>query len=118
MATSQAQATRHKVVTREQWLEARKALLAKEKALTRQRDALSTQRRELPWVKVGKDYVFDSPQGKVALADLFDGRSQLIVYHLMFHPDWREGWPTWRRDTRTGSSHESRHIRRLEAISN
>jgi predicted dithiol-disulfide oxidoreductase (DUF899 family) len=65
----------HKVVSREQWLEARKAHLAKEKELTRLRDALSRQRREPPWVKVEKNYVFDGPQGKETLADLFDGRS-------------------------------------------
>jgi predicted dithiol-disulfide oxidoreductase (DUF899 family) len=84
----------HKVVSREQWLEARKAHLAKEKELTRLRDELSRQRRELPWVKVEKNYVFDGPKGKETLADLFDGRSQLIVYHFMFHPEWKEGCPS------------------------
>ena len=86
--------TAHQVVSRQQWIEARRALLAKEKQLTRQRDELARQRRELPWVKVEKNYVFDSPQGKISLADLFDGRSQLIVYHFMFHPEWREGCPS------------------------
>jgi predicted dithiol-disulfide oxidoreductase (DUF899 family) len=82
------------VVSREEWLTARKELLAREKELTRQRDVLSAARRELPWVRVEKDYVFDSPQGEETLADLFDGRSQLAVYHFMFGPGWGEGCPT------------------------
>src|SRR5262249_19948708 len=73
----------HRVVSRAEWLEARKALLAKEKELTRLRDRLAAERRELPWVKVDKPYVFDAPHGKVTLADLFDGRSQLFVKHFM-----------------------------------
>lgn len=81
----------HQVVTREEWLEARRAHLAKEKELTRQRDQLSRQRRELPWVKVDEQYMFDGPRGKETLADLFAGRSQLIVYHFMFGPGWMEG---------------------------
>ena len=81
----------HPIVSREEWNAARKALLAKEKQLTRQRDQLSAERRRLPWVKVDKTYVFDGPGGKVALADLFDGRSQLVVQHFMFGPDWEEG---------------------------
>jgi predicted dithiol-disulfide oxidoreductase (DUF899 family) len=81
----------HKVVTRNEWLGARKALLAKEKQHTRAGDALAAARRELPWVKVDKDYVFDSPKGTVRLADLFAGRSQLVVYHFMFGPEWEEG---------------------------
>jgi predicted dithiol-disulfide oxidoreductase (DUF899 family) len=85
---------RHKVVSREEWLKARKAHLAREKEFTRQRDALSRERRELPWVKVEKNYLFDGPKGKESLADLFDGRSQLIVYHFMFGPDWKEGCPS------------------------
>ncbi len=84
---------RHQVVSSEKWLEARKAHLAKEKEFTRLRDELSRQRRELPWVKVEKPYVFDGPDGKETLADLFDGRSQLIVYHFMFGPGWEEGCP-------------------------
>jgi predicted dithiol-disulfide oxidoreductase (DUF899 family) len=80
-----------KVVSRPEWLAARKALLAKEKELTRLRDDLSRQRRELPWVKIEKEYVFDGPEGKQTLADLFDGRSQLIIYHFMFGPGWNEG---------------------------
>ncbi len=83
----------HKVVSREAWLEARKAHLAREKELARQRDELSRQRRELPWVKVEKNYVFDGPDGRETLADLFGGRSQLIVYHFMFGPGWGEGCP-------------------------
>jgi len=81
----------HKVVSREEWIAARKEFLEKEKAFTRFRDQLSAERRKLPWVKVGKRYVFDGPNGKVALDDLFDGRSQLIVYHFMLGPGWKEG---------------------------
>jgi predicted dithiol-disulfide oxidoreductase (DUF899 family) len=84
----------HEVVSRDEWIAARKELLRKEKEFTRQRDGLSRQRRELPWVKVEENYLFDGPQGKETLADLFDGRSQLIVYHFMFHPDWHEGCPS------------------------
>src|SRR5467141_4466726 len=83
-----------KVVSRAEWIAARKELLAKEKTLTRQRDAVSAERRQLPWVKVDKNYVFDAPGGKKTLADLFEGRSQLIVYHFMFGPDWKEGCPS------------------------
>jgi predicted dithiol-disulfide oxidoreductase (DUF899 family) len=82
---------RHTVVSRKEWLAARKALLTKEKKFTRLRDQLSQKRRQLPWVKVDKDYVFDGPQGKETLSELFDGRSQLIVYHFMFGPDWDAG---------------------------
>ncbi len=83
----------HKVVSRQEWLGARKALLAREKEFTRQRDALSRDRRELPWVKVEKDYVFEGPEGTQSLAGLFGGRSQLIVYHFMFGSEWEEGCP-------------------------
>jgi predicted dithiol-disulfide oxidoreductase (DUF899 family) len=76
----------HKVVSTEEWLEARKALLAKEKELTRLRDQLAAQRRALPWVKIEKAYAFDAPEGKVTLADLFDGRSQLFIKHFMLAP--------------------------------
>src|SRR5262245_34694811 len=82
------------VVSREEWIEARRAFLAKEKEFTRQRDELSRRRRDLPWVKVEENYVFDGPKGKATLADLFDGRSQLIVYHFMFGPEWEEGCPS------------------------
>src|SRR5947209_5614857 len=81
----------HKVVSQQEWLEARKELLAKEKEWTRAKDELSRQRRELPWVKVDKQYVFEGPGGKQTLADLFDGRSQLLLYHFMFGPGWEEG---------------------------
>jgi predicted dithiol-disulfide oxidoreductase (DUF899 family) len=81
----------HSIVSREEWIEARKALMAQEKELTRARDALSEARRELPWVKVDKDYAFDSVEGQMHLGDLFKGRRQLIVQHFMFAPDWDEG---------------------------
>src|ERR1700726_1110179 len=84
----------HQVVSRDEWLAARKELLRKEKEFTRLRDQLSAERRQLPWVKVEKNYVFDGPNGKVTLADLFDGKSQLIIYHLMFGPDWQEACPS------------------------
>ena len=83
----------HAVVSPADWLAARTALLAKEKEFTRLRDELNRQRRELPWEKVDKPYVFDGPNGQETLADLFENRSQLIVYHFMFHPDWDEGCP-------------------------
>ncbi len=83
----------HKVVSEKAWLTARKALLVKEKKFTRLRDQLNQQRRNLPWVKVEKEYVFDGPDGRETLSDLFDGRSQLIVYHFMFGPGWGEGCP-------------------------
>jgi predicted dithiol-disulfide oxidoreductase (DUF899 family) len=91
MKTAEHPIPRHTVASRDEWLKARIALLAKEKALTHQRDELSRQRRELPWVRIEKDYVFDAPGGKKSLADLFDGRSQLIVYHFMFDPEWSQG---------------------------
>ncbi|HKI04220.1 MAG TPA: thioredoxin family protein [Thermoanaerobaculia bacterium] len=81
----------HQVVSREDWLEARKAHLAEEKEFTRLRDELSRRRRELPWVKVDKEYVFDGPDGRETLDELFAGRSQLIVYHFMLAPGWGEG---------------------------
>jgi predicted dithiol-disulfide oxidoreductase (DUF899 family) len=83
-----------KVVSPAEWLEARKELLAKEKEFTRLRDELSRQRRELPWEKVEKGYVFEGAHGKLALADLFEGRSQLIIYHFMLGPGWKEGCPS------------------------
>jgi predicted dithiol-disulfide oxidoreductase (DUF899 family) len=84
----------HTVVSRDQWLKARKDFLVKEKAFTRARDQLSAERRALPWVKLDKTYVFDTPGGKKSLADLFDERSQLIVYHFMLGPGWIEGCPS------------------------
>ncbi len=86
--------TEHKVVSEEEWLAARKELLAKEKEFTRQRDAISAERRKLPWVKVDEEYVFDTPDGKKTLAELFGRKSQLIVYHFMFGPGWEEGCPS------------------------
>jgi predicted dithiol-disulfide oxidoreductase (DUF899 family) len=86
--------TKHQVVSEQQWIEARRVLLAKEKQLTRQHDELARERREMPWVRVDKKYVFDSPGGKVSLADLFAGRSQLLIYHFMFAPGWKEGCPS------------------------
>lgn len=83
----------HRTGTREEWLTARKALLAREKELTRARDELAAARRALPWVKIEKNYVFDSPAGKVTLADLFGHRSQLMIYHFMYSPDWEAGCP-------------------------
>jgi len=79
------------VVSRAEWLVARTRLLSKEKELTHLRDELSAQRRQLPWVKVDKTYVFDGPDGRETLADLFGGRSQLLVKHFMFGPGWQEG---------------------------
>jgi len=83
--------TEHRVVSPGEWLQARERLLAKEKELTRLRDELSQARRDLPWTRVAKPYVFDGPDGKASLAGLFDGRSQLVVYHFMFGPDWQAG---------------------------
>lgn len=83
-----------KIATWDEWLAARKELLTKEKDLTRQRDALNTERRNLPMVEIEKDYIFDAPHGKVRLADMFEGRSQLIIYHFMFAPDWDDGCPS------------------------
>jgi predicted dithiol-disulfide oxidoreductase (DUF899 family) len=82
------------VVSREEWLAARKKLLAREKELTRQRDALNAERRRLPMVRIDKEYVFEGPSGRVTLLDLFDGRSQLLLSHFMFGPSWEEGCPS------------------------
>jgi predicted dithiol-disulfide oxidoreductase (DUF899 family) len=81
----------HNVVSHAEWIEARQALLAAEKEFTRQRDALTRQRQALPWERIEKDYRFEGPGGPMSLAELFDGRSQLIVYHFMLGPDWEEG---------------------------
>lgn len=83
----------HETVSREEWLEARKALLALEKEETRLRDKVRAERLALPWVRVDKTYHFETPSGPRTLAELFDGRSQLIVYHFMFGPDWDAGCP-------------------------
>jgi predicted dithiol-disulfide oxidoreductase (DUF899 family) len=83
----------HPVVSQEEWLTARKALLLKEKEATHLRDKINAERLALPWVKVDKPYVFDTPEGKKTLAQLFDGRSQLVVYHFMLGPGWAAGCP-------------------------
>lgn len=85
--------TTHPVVSHEEWIKASQALLAKEKAFTQHREAMARERRALPWEKVEKEYVFEAPEGRVTLADLFAGRGQLIVQHFMFAPDWNEGCP-------------------------
>ncbi len=84
----------HKVVSHEEWIAARKAYLAEEKTFTKARDALSKRRRELPWEKVEKNYVFDTANGKQSLGDLFGDKSQLIVYHFMLGPGWEAGCPS------------------------
>jgi predicted dithiol-disulfide oxidoreductase (DUF899 family) len=81
----------HAIVSREEWIAARKDLLQREKEYTRERDRLAAARRALPWVRIDKPYVFQTPSGEKTLAELFDGRSQLIVYHFMLAPDWKEG---------------------------
>ena len=81
----------HKIVSQQEWIEARKALLAREKEFTRARDRLSEERRALPWVKVDKAYLFESAEGRKTLSDLFKGRPQLVVQHFMFAPAWNEG---------------------------
>ena len=91
MTDSTMEMTQHPVVSHAEWLGARKQFLAKEKEFTRLRDEISRERRELPWEKIEKEYVFDSPRGKMTLSDLFDGRGQLIVYHFMLGPGWGEG---------------------------
>jgi predicted dithiol-disulfide oxidoreductase (DUF899 family) len=84
----------HKVVSHEKWIAARKAYLTEEKAFSKARDSLARKRRELPWEKVEKNYVFDGPSGKQTLAGLFGGKSQLIIYHFMLGPDWEQGCPS------------------------
>ncbi|HTO02645.1 MAG TPA: thioredoxin family protein [Opitutus sp.] len=82
------------VVSEDQWLAARRELLREEKELTRMHDRIAARRRELPWVKVAKAYTFDAPSGPISLAELFNGRSQLAIYHFMLGPDWEEGCPS------------------------
>jgi predicted dithiol-disulfide oxidoreductase (DUF899 family) len=84
----------HKIVSHDEWIAARKAYLAEEKAFTRARDELSRKRRALPWERVEKNYMFDTPDGKQSLADLFGGKGQLIIYHFMLGPDWEAGCPS------------------------
>jgi predicted dithiol-disulfide oxidoreductase (DUF899 family) len=91
MPTKNKEGETHAVVPHARWLAARRALLAEEKKFTRLRDRLSQRRRDLPWERVEKDYVFDTDWGKVSLAGLFEGRSQLVIYHFMFDPRWKEG---------------------------
>jgi predicted dithiol-disulfide oxidoreductase (DUF899 family) len=86
--------TTHKTGTREEWLAARLELLEAEKEFTRRGDELARRRQELPWVRIGKEYRFETDDGTASLADLFKGRSQLLVYHFMFGPDWKAGCPT------------------------
>jgi len=94
MASSITGMQQHKVVSRAEWLAARKEFLGKEKEFTRLRDQLSRERRELPWEKVEKEYVFEGPNGMETLAELFGKRHQLIVYHFMLGPSWKEGCPS------------------------
>jgi len=93
MAVDENQTTNHPVVSHEEWLVARRTLLEKEKAFTRQSDEMSRLQRSLPWERVDKAYLFEGSDGMATLADLFAGRSQLIVYHFMFHPDDKAGCP-------------------------
>jgi predicted dithiol-disulfide oxidoreductase (DUF899 family) len=90
-ATTKSNPMNPEIVSEKEWLVARKDLLTREKEFNRQRDALSAARRKLPWIRVEKNYVFDGPNGEETLADLFDGRSQLIVYHFMLGPGWEKG---------------------------
>ncbi len=98
------------IVSREEWLTARTALLEEEKALTRARDALNARRRRLPMVEVTADHRFTGPDGEMSLVDLFDGRAQLIVYHVMFQPDWTEGCPSCSADAVETSEGLLRHL--------
>jgi len=102
MASTNMELQSSKVVSPSEWIAARAEFLMKEKEFTRLRDELSRLRRALPWERVEKNYLFEGPNGKQTLADLFDGRSQLIVYHFMFGPEWEEGCP--------GCSYESDHF--------
>lgn len=92
-ASTTAGIANHPVVTQSEWLDASRKFLAREKEFTKMRDQLNQARRELPWVKVEKEYVFEGTEGKRSLSDLFNGKSQLIVYHFMFGPGWEEGCP-------------------------
>jgi predicted dithiol-disulfide oxidoreductase (DUF899 family) len=90
-ATTETTLANHPVVTSDRWISERKKLLAREKELTQLRDAIAEQRRALPWVRIDKEYVFDTPVGRRTLAELFDGRSQLMVQHFMLGPGWEQG---------------------------
>ncbi|MDB5827724.1 MAG: hypothetical protein JWQ73_1944 [Variovorax sp.] len=93
-AMNEAETLNHSVVSNERWVSARKALLTREKELMRLQDQLARDRRALPWQRVEKNYVFDAPEGRRTLSDLFEGRSQLLVQHFMFGPDWAQGCPS------------------------
>src|SRR5271170_5435898 len=96
--------TGHNVVSQQEWLDARVALLAREKTLTHQQDALARERQQLPWVRVEKEYVFESPEGGKTLEDLFGDKSQLLIYHFMFGPEWEQGCPSCSMATDTMDS--------------
>src|SRR5919108_5057085 len=111
---------RNQVVSHEQWLKARLELLDAEKEFTRQRDALTRRRMAMPWERVEKRYEFQGPNGALSLADLFDGRSQLIVYHFMFGPDWKEGCKScsfWADGYNGVTAHLAQRDARLVAVS-
>ena len=93
-AIAETSTTNHPVVSKDRWLAQRKALLAREKELSHLRDRIARERRALPWTRVDKSYVFDTPEGPRALADLFEGRRQLLVQHFMLGPDWEQGCPS------------------------
>ena len=93
-AMTETSAAKHSVVSKDRWLAQRKALLAREKELTHLRDQIARERRALPWTRVEKSYIFDTPEGPRALADLFEGRRQLLVQHFMLGPDWEQGCPS------------------------
>lgn len=93
MSTAQLKSPKRRIVSREEWLERRRALMKKEKQMTRLREEMAADVRELPWVKVEKDYAFETAAGKKSLSDLFEGRPQLAVYHFMYGPDWDAGCP-------------------------
>jgi predicted dithiol-disulfide oxidoreductase (DUF899 family) len=92
--STEATKSEHKVVSREEWIAARKKLLEAEKELTRRSDEVARKRQDLPWVWIGKDYRFETDEGSASLADLFRGRSQLLMYHFMFGPDYKAGCPS------------------------
>jgi predicted dithiol-disulfide oxidoreductase (DUF899 family) len=110
----------NRIVSRDEWLEASRALLAKEKEATHLRDSINRSRLAHPWLKIEEDYVFDTPSGRKSLGDLFDGRSQLIVYHFMLGPDWEAGCPgcSFLADHLDGTlSHLNNHDVTLVAVS-